>query len=110
MGKEIIDIDEQLRQLQAATEIVGIIDRLLVEKPEMFKRTAIYDTVKRYLKKEEVAIFVTCKLGMNDGVYSINVPGKGGDTVFCAEKVNGKIISASIIENHAIRALQKLFD
>lgn len=40
MGKEIVNIDGQLRQVEIATEIVGLIDKLLADRPQLFKRTA----------------------------------------------------------------------
>lgn len=110
MGNEIINIDEQLRQLQVAGEIVGLIDKLLRDRPEMFKRTAVYDMVRRYLKRDEIAISITYKLGDNEGVYNIDIPGKKGTTVFCAEKVNGDIVSACVISDIGLKELKKLFD
>ena len=110
MGKEIVNIDGQLRQVEIATEIVGLIDKLLADRPQLFKRTAIYDTVKRYFKSDEIAISITYKLGVNDGIYSIDVPGRRGTTVFCAEKVNGQVDKACVIGDIGIIELKKLFD
>lgn len=110
MNKEIVDIDSELRQIETASEIVSLIDKLLTDKPQLFKRTAIYDTVKKYLKRDEVAISITYKLGVNDGIYSIDVPGKSGTTVFCAEKINGKVDKACVIGDIGLMELRKLFD
>lgn len=108
MGKELINIDEQLRQLQVATDIVKMIDLLKNQRPELFKSAAYYGTIRDYLKRDEIAISITCKLGVNDGVYNIDVPGKRGTTVFCAEKIDGDIVSACVVGDVAIKELKKL--
>ena len=119
MGKEAkleeIILNDQVRNFEQAEVVISFIDKLIEKYPKLFKQSAHFQLGK-FMKQDEFSITVRAFCTLFDEwskTYTVEVPGKNGRLMFCAEKVGAfeggesKINSVFIIEDGGLSELKK---
>lgn len=118
MGKEAkleeIILNDQVKNFEQAEIIISFIDKLMEKYPKMFKQSAHFQLGK-YMKQDELSVTVRafCIFDEWSKTYTVEVPGREGRLMFCAEKVGAfegaesKINSVFIIDDGGLSELKK---